>query len=433
MANLATCITPRISSSHIAKVLVPLGGLKAGEVVACERLVDIDGNMEVYAADKITAKNINSSKIAIVANGDFEQLANGRRPKGQPDYTLYEYQEGQVATIIFLDNHLLFAIGVDSIQYGAGEVPQVGEYLIPLQNSYKLGLASEFATNTALKILAPYQFPIGRNGGEEFRSGYVCVVVNTLVNKAPAIAVGDKLSVIYTNNLVTPDLSIFDVSAGRVVLIDGDDYDGTPLNILYVESFGDTVGLFFDGFAGTDGTLLYVPQEVTVNEKTYPAGWQSTQNEFTFGSTIVTMVNETEGWNGVYIAKVPFSTDVRPLIQAGDVLSYLYFDTNVTPDFGDFNDYLIQFSTGGGWTFTGGYDSESDITFIGELEGRRIVYVNSDTKSLDEINEALGSSLVELGWQMNEIALTWGGATSLTVESVNNQQLWQTFISKVPF
>lgn len=30
MANLATCITPRISSSHIAKVLAPFGGLRAG-------------------------------------------------------------------------------------------------------------------------------------------------------------------------------------------------------------------------------------------------------------------------------------------------------------------------------------------------------------------------------------------------------------------
>lgn len=126
MANLATCITPRISSSHIGKVLAPLGGLRAGEVVACERLVDMHSNMEVYVADKITATNINSSKIAIVANGDFEQLANGRRPKGQPDYTLYEYQEGEVATVIFLDNHLLFAIGADSIQYGGGGSPTSG-------------------------------------------------------------------------------------------------------------------------------------------------------------------------------------------------------------------------------------------------------------------------------------------------------------------
>lgn len=433
MANLATCITPRISSSHIGKVLAPLGGLRAGEVVACERLVDMHSNMEVYVADKITATNINSSKIAIVANGDFEQLANGRRPKGQPDYTLYEYQEGEVATVIFLDNHLLFAIGADSIQYGGGEVPQVGEYLIPLQNSYKLGLASEFATNTALKILAPYQFPIGRNGGEEFRSGYICVVVNTLVNKAPTIAVGDKLSVIYTNNSVTPDLSIFDVSQGRVVLIDGEDYDGTPLNILYVESIGDTVGLFFDGFAGTDGTLLYVPQKVTVGDKTYPAGWQSTQNEFTFGSTIVTMVNETEGWNGVYIAKVPFETDVRPLIQVGDVIENLYFDTNIIPDLSGFDDWILQFAEGGGWTFTAGYNAEMDITLIGEMEGGHIAYINSNTKTAQQINEELGIPISELGWQTNVMPLDWAGGDSLTVAAINNQQLWQTFISKVPF
>ena len=49
MANyIGQCITPRVSSDHIAKVKVPVGGLNAGEVVVCDTLDNtISRNLEV--------------------------------------------------------------------------------------------------------------------------------------------------------------------------------------------------------------------------------------------------------------------------------------------------------------------------------------------------------------------------------------------------
>lgn len=336
MAYLATCVTPRPSSSHLAKVIAPLGGLNAGDIVACEKLAQsIPNNYEVYEAGLVTGANINSNRLAIVLNGGFETLMDGRRPNGQPDFTKYHFQYGEIVTVMFLDTHLSFVVGADSINYDNGEVPQVGEYLIPLQNSNKLGVASEFATVTALKIVGNYNLPIGGLYGGQFIQGYLCTVVMSEPNKAPVIAVGDKISQLFFDKRVTPDLSGFPVETGRVVLINAEDIAGVEMQLLYVEKFGTSVGLFFDGYAGTNGTLLYVAEDVQEGDITYKAGWQIKKDNVTFGATIVTNVNETEGWNGVYVAKVPFAQPQQ--FEVGETISRVYFNTSITPDLSIFN------------------------------------------------------------------------------------------------
>lgn len=180
MANyIGYCITPRVSSDHIAKVLVPQGGLKAGEVVLCETLAEnIARNLEVYTATKPTTAALGSTHLAVVVNGGFEQLADGRRPAGQPDFTQYEYAEGDIATVVFVDAHLQFEIAVDSTSGGTVATPatDIGKFLIPANETNTLAVeASNASVGCSLKIVAVRNFPLGGNFGNSFANTYVCI------------------------------------------------------------------------------------------------------------------------------------------------------------------------------------------------------------------------------------------------------------------
>lgn len=181
MANyIGQCITPRVSSDHIAKVKVPVGGLNAGEVVVCDTLDNtISRNLEVYVGAQPAAGNITSKHLAVVVNGGFETLADGRRPDGQPDFTKYSYKEGEIATVVFLDAHLFFEISVDSVGNGktaATPASDIGKYLIPEDgtNALKVNVDNN-GVGGSLKIMAIRNFPIGGLYGAGFCNTYICV------------------------------------------------------------------------------------------------------------------------------------------------------------------------------------------------------------------------------------------------------------------
>lgn len=179
MANyIAQCITPRVSSDHIAKVTVPAGGLKAGQVVIADTLdAAIAGNIEVFTATQPAGGNLGSKFVGIVINDGLETLADGRRPDGQPNYYSYEYKEGETAPVIYLDTHLVFIIGKDSLDADTANNAAVGQYLYPTagSNDLTVGAAIPEGTTMGLKVVALYNTPIGGQFGGQFASSFVCI------------------------------------------------------------------------------------------------------------------------------------------------------------------------------------------------------------------------------------------------------------------
>ena len=176
MANyIGQCITPKVASEHIAKVTVPSGGLKAGQVVIADTLDNtIAGNIEVFTAQQPATAKLGNTIVALVVNDGFEETADGRRPAGQPNYYQYEFKEGDTAPVVFLDRHLVFNIGADSI---TGGTATVGQFLYPVDGSNSLTAGSEIPEGTAcgLKVVAVYNTPIGGNFGGGFATSYICI------------------------------------------------------------------------------------------------------------------------------------------------------------------------------------------------------------------------------------------------------------------
>lgn len=174
------CITAKLSSEHIAKVKIPSTGLKAGQCVIADTLdASILGNLDTFVATQPTTENLASGNLAIVLNGGFETLSDGRRPEGQPDYTQYNYKDGdEPATVVFVDEHLTFEISLDVVDGATTSNPKqdVGKYLIPKNASNSLTL-SETANvgGKSLKIVAIRDFPVGGLYGNDFVKTYVCV------------------------------------------------------------------------------------------------------------------------------------------------------------------------------------------------------------------------------------------------------------------
>lgn len=179
--NIGQCITQRIASEHFAKVLVPAGGLKAGQVVLCTSLAasipNVSNNLEIYTATKPLTANLDSGFFALVINGGFETLADGRRPAGQPDYTQYEYAEGEIADVIFLDRHLVFEIGVGNVSGATTATPSsdIGKFLIPANDTNILAVSASAGAGSCMKIIAVSNFRTGGLYGGGFVPTYICV------------------------------------------------------------------------------------------------------------------------------------------------------------------------------------------------------------------------------------------------------------------
>lgn len=178
MNYVSQCVTPVVGSRHIAKVQVPAGGLKPGQVVIADTLASgITGNYEVYAATQPTTAALGSKAVAIVINDGFETMNDGRRPAGQPNYYQYTFKSGDVAPVVFLDSHLTFIISQDALDATTKASAEVGKFLYPTNASNDLTVGSSIPEGTAagLKIVAVYQTPVGTAIGGGFTLSYVCV------------------------------------------------------------------------------------------------------------------------------------------------------------------------------------------------------------------------------------------------------------------
>lgn len=161
----------------VATITVPSGHtFNAGQVVDASTLdTNISGNYSVYAASTPVTATLGAQK-AIIINGGWEQLSDGRRPEGQPDFTQYTFSAGEVITVVFLAPQMRFEISNDSFTHSG--TPAVGDYLYPVNNSANLtdGASVPGGTYSNLKVLALKNFRLGGLFGGQFASTVVAVV-----------------------------------------------------------------------------------------------------------------------------------------------------------------------------------------------------------------------------------------------------------------
>jgi hypothetical protein len=153
----------------VGTVKVPVGEtLYPGNILVADSVdATINGNWSVFAATKPVTANLGKT-MAIVINGGWEHLPDGRRPEGNSDYTQYKFDEGEVVTIVFLATALRFEISKDALTTGA--TLTVGEVLYPTNDAWTLTEGTSVPTSTVsyLKILANKYFRLGGQFGGEF-------------------------------------------------------------------------------------------------------------------------------------------------------------------------------------------------------------------------------------------------------------------------
>lgn len=173
MAQCYVAPITRIPEKDVYLARVPANTtLQAGAIVDLSELDDaIANNYQVYVANAPTA---DSNMLGIVINDGFEQLADGRRPDGQPDYTQYEYHAGDVVCVVALEKWMRFEISDDALD--AAAAPEAGKFLAVQAGKYQLT-----SGNTGiLRVDASKYLRAGGQFGGSLTAGFiptwVCVV-----------------------------------------------------------------------------------------------------------------------------------------------------------------------------------------------------------------------------------------------------------------
>lgn len=165
----------------------------AGEIFVPKTL-DIDlgyGNWDVYTPENVE----NAMDIpAIILNGGFETLADGRRPDGNADYTQYIYREGEVISSILLLEGIKLELSPDNISnYEEFEAALsdnvVNTYLYPEIGTSSLKWTKnleDIDTKVYLLIEATKYFRLGGLFGSGFANTLIVRVKNTDLVPPPA-------------------------------------------------------------------------------------------------------------------------------------------------------------------------------------------------------------------------------------------------------
>lgn len=142
-----------------AKFIVPAETeITAGEIFVPNTL-DTElgyGNWDVYEPDIVESVN---DIPAIVINGGFEQMSDGRRPNGNPDYTQYIFRAGDTITAIRLLPETKFELSPDNLSNvaefrAALENRVTNSYLFPVVGSADLKwTASKNDINTKIYLV----------------------------------------------------------------------------------------------------------------------------------------------------------------------------------------------------------------------------------------------------------------------------------------
>ena len=169
MAQCYVAPITRIPEKNVFLARVPADTtLQAGAIVDLSTLdTAIPNNYQVYVAAAPTA---DSTMLGIVINDGWEQLADGRRPDGQPDYTQYEFHAGDVVCVVALEAWTRFEIAEAALD---GAAPEVGGFLRIQDGEYQLA-AGEAGI---LRVDAKKYVRAGGQFGGSFADGFIPTMV----------------------------------------------------------------------------------------------------------------------------------------------------------------------------------------------------------------------------------------------------------------
>lgn len=176
MANYVCYPMTNVEEHLLANVTAPTGGLKAGQVIVISAIdTTITGNYTQFVATQPTTALLKTNRVAIVINGGFETLSDGRRPAGQPDYTQYTYPAGATVPVLVLAPDVTFYLSDDCLAAAA----TAGQYLSPANasNTLTAGAARSATALMNALVLAKKAFRLGGQFGAQFATGNVCRVM----------------------------------------------------------------------------------------------------------------------------------------------------------------------------------------------------------------------------------------------------------------
>ena len=176
MANRICRPVTAVPDYMVLNVSVPTGKTYyAGDVLLVNALdTNIAGNWSVFTPVEPATANL-GTRMAIVINGGFETLSDGRRPNGQPDYSQYSFVEGDIMTVILLTEGVTFELSTDSLGSGTATV---GYSVHPVDGATKMTTAATTPAGTysALNTLAKRSFRAGGQFGGSFISTIIVQV-----------------------------------------------------------------------------------------------------------------------------------------------------------------------------------------------------------------------------------------------------------------
>lgn len=252
-----------------ALIKVPEGdSMAAGEVYKAETLdTTISGNTTVYVAEYVTDKN---DLPVIALNDSFETLLDGRRPDGQPDYTQYVYNEGEVINSVRLDKNVKLELGTDALsnQLDMKDIDDTNlkDTWLYINNEGRLTWSNSFANVSSrvyFVIEAVKYFRLGGQSGMEFARTLVVRVKHQNVKSNP----GDP-DITKINANLTPNLKIGEENVASGAVIATLSVEGGTAPVIYAFKTNPTVGADNDKFV-IDGDNIKVGANALTEAKTY--------------------------------------------------------------------------------------------------------------------------------------------------------------------
>lgn len=180
MKNYICKTTTEFPKYMYSNIKTPAGlGIYAGEVYVANELDEsVYGNIMNYVPEEVT--DVTTDDICIILNGNFEELEDGRRVSGDPNYGHYQFLTDEIATTVRLNvENLRIEISIDALEEGIN--PQVGGYLVPTNGSNKLTYVladTEITAKNFLVVEALKSFRLGGAFGESFTGTVVCRTVS---------------------------------------------------------------------------------------------------------------------------------------------------------------------------------------------------------------------------------------------------------------
>lgn len=252
-----------------ALIKVPEGdSMAAGEVYKAETLdTTISGNTTVYVAEYVTDKN---DLPVIALNDSFETLLDGRRPDGQPDYTQYVYNEGEVINSVRLDKNVKLELGTDTLsnQLDMKDIDDTNlkDTWLYINNEGRLTWSNSFANVSSrvyFVIEAVKYFRLGGQSGMEFARTLVVRVKHQNVKSNP----GDP-NITKINANLTPNLKIGEENVASGAVIATLSVEGGTAPVTYAFKTNPTIGADNDKFV-IDGDNIKVGANALTEAKTY--------------------------------------------------------------------------------------------------------------------------------------------------------------------